>query len=117
MTFGPRYALSGAEKDALLDEQSDLIDALSEQIAAQRRRISELEAALSQPKKTSRNSSKPPSSDGADAPGWSQSRKSARKKKPRPSRPGVSRRLARQADEMVQMLAQSCEKCGADVSS
>jgi len=40
-----RYGLSEAEKDALLDDQSALID-------AQAARIKELEAALSAPKKT-----------------------------------------------------------------
>ncbi len=100
-----RYRLSDAEKDALLDDQAALIE-------AQAGRIRELEAALSVPKKTSRNSHTPPSAGhkpngGSGKPG---------KRKPRPPRPGVSRHLAEDPDEVLQQRATSCDRCGGDVS-
>lgn len=104
MTKGPRYLLSDSEKDALLDEQAALIE-------AQAARIAELEARLSAPKKTSKNSHLPPSSGTkANRPG------KGGKKKPRPSRPGTSRRLAEAPDETVRCRAEACGHCGADVS-
>jgi len=99
-----RYRLSDAEKDALLDDQAALI-------AAQAGRIAELEARLSAPKKTSKNSHLPPSS-GSKANGSGK----GSKKKPRPSRPGTSRRLAQNPDETVRCRADACGHCGADVS-
>ena len=85
MNRPPRYRLTDAEKDALLEEQAALIERMAV-------RIAELEAALAKPKKTSSNSHAPPSQDG---PGRSnRERDPARRKKPRPSRPGVSRPLA-----------------------
>lgn len=101
-----RYRLSEAEKDALLDDQSALID-------AQAARIKELEAALSAPKKTSKNSHTPPSSGFK---GKTSSGKTG-KKKPRPSRPGTSRRLADNPDTVLRQQATSCTGCGADVSN
>lgn len=104
MTKGPRYRLSDAEKDALLDDQAALIEAMAA-------RIAELEARLSAPKKTSRNSHLPPSSGTkANRPG------KGAKKKPRASRPGTSRRLTAAPDETVRCRATSCGHCGADVS-
>lgn len=104
MTKRPRYRLSDAEKDALLDEQAALIE-------AQAVRIAELEARLSAPKKTSKNSHLPPSSGTkANRPGKGAG------KKPRPSRPGTSRRLVAAPDETVRRRADACGHCGADVS-
>ncbi|MGZ0189265.1 MAG: IS66 family transposase, partial [Alphaproteobacteria bacterium] len=84
-----RYRLSNAEKDALLSDQAVLID-------AQAARIRELEAKLLSPKKTSKNSHTPPSA------GHKANAKSgpSAKKRPRPSRPGVSRKLAESPDEI-----------------
>lgn len=102
-----RYRLSDAEKDALLDDQAALIEALAA-------RIKELEAALSTPKKTSRNSHLPPSSGPkANASGKNGG---AHKKKPRPSRPGTSRRLTEDPDRTQQRRAEACGHCGSDVS-
>ncbi len=100
-----RYRLSDTEKDALLDDQAALIE-------AQAARITELEAALSAPKKTSRNSHTPPSAGHKPNSGGGKSGK----RKPRPSRPGVSRRLAEEPDEVLQRRATSCGRCGSDVS-
>jgi len=105
MSSRPRYRLSHEEKDALLSDQAALIE-------AQAARIKELEAKLSAPKKTSSNSHTPPS---AGHKANSKSNKE-RKKKPRPSRPGVSRRLATDPDETVRCRAVTCNHCGGDVS-
>ena len=100
MTVPPRYRLSDAEKDALLVEQAALI----ERMAA---RIAELEALVGKPKKTSANSHIPPSQDG---PGG-KPRKTKRRRKPRPSRPGVARPLAPDPDHTERRLAESCPHC------
>ena len=101
----PRYRLSNAEKDALLSDQAVLIDALAA-------RIRELEAKLLSPKKTSKNSHTPPSA------GHKANAKSgpSAKKRPRPSRPGVSRKLAESPDEILRQRSTSCGGCGTDVS-
>ena len=105
MTRPRRRMLTDAEKDALLDRQAALIDTLMARITA-------LEAALAKPRKTSRNSHIPSSQN----PGGSGSGgKDKVKKKPRPSRPGVSRRLAATPDETIVRRADRCA-CGADVS-
>jgi transposase len=114
MTQPPRFLLSPAEKDALIERQSKLIDAQEAQIAALVARIEALEAKLSKPRKTSRNSHTPPSQDPGG--GGARSGKVRQKaKKPRPSRPGVSRRLAANPDETIVCRAERCA-CGADVS-
>lgn len=100
----PRYRLSEAEKDALLVEQAALI----ERLAA---RVAELEALVGKPRKTSVNSHIPPSKDGpGDA-----SRKAKGRRKPRPSRPGVSRALADDPDRTERCLAEACPHCGTAV--
>ncbi len=104
-----RYRLSDAEKDALLDDQAALI----EKLAA---RIVNLEAALSAPKKTSRNSHTPPSAGHKPNGGGGKSGGKSGKRKPPPSRPGVSRGLAVDPDAAVQQCATSCDRCGGDVS-
>jgi len=110
-----RYQLTDAEKDALLRDQAALIEAQAAMLSDLRKRIAELEAGLSKPRKTSRNSSKPPSTDfkgGGSGTGGSG------KKKPRKRRdgPGMSRHLAENPDETVQVTASACDKCGVDVS-
>ena len=105
---GPfRYRLSEAEKDALLTEQSVLIE-------RQAARIAELEAALTdkgKPKKTSSNSHIPPSADGPGRPD-----RKRREKRSRPSRPGASRPLAEAPDKTERRLVAACPHCGVDVS-
>ena len=97
----PRYRLSEAEKDALLVEQAALIARLAA-------RVAELEALVGKPRKTSANSHNPPSKDG---PGGASS-KAKRRRKPRPSRPGVSRPLADDPDRTERCLAEACPHCG-----
>lgn len=104
MAKHPRYHLSHDEKDALLRDQAALIE-------AQAARIRELEAALSAPKKTPRNSHTPPSAgQKSNRPG------KAGKRRARPSRPGSSRRLAEDPDEVIECRASCCGRCGQDVS-
>lgn len=107
MKVPSRYRLSEAEKDALLLEQAALI----ERLAA---RISELEALVGKPKKTSSNSHTPPSQDG---PGRGNAKPDTTgAKKPRPSRPGASRPLADAPDKTERRMAEACPHCGTDVS-
>lgn len=106
MTPPFRYRLSDREKDALLTEQAALI----ERLAA---RIAELEALLAKPAKTSQNSHTPPSQDRKPSGG---ERKDGKRRKPRPSRPGVARRLADAPDATIRRFAETCPQCAADVS-
>jgi transposase len=118
MTRPPRYRLTDAEKDALLERQAQLIDAQAAQINALLARIEALEAKLSKPRKTSRNSHTPPSQDlgGGSGGGSGGGEGKGKPKKPRPSRPGVSRRLAAAPDQTIIRRADRCA-CGADVSA
>ncbi|HEV2677523.1 MAG TPA: IS66 family transposase [Aliidongia sp.] len=104
MVLPPRIRLSEAEKDALLLEQASLI----ERPAA---RITELEAAIGKPRKTSSNSHLPPSKDG---PGRGDRPKRPRRK--RASRPGKSRPLTETPDKTERRMASECGHCGMDVS-
>jgi transposase len=120
MTRSLRYRLTEAEKDALLERQALLIDAQAAQIAAQAAqiaallaRLEALEATQAKPRKTSRNSHTPPSQDLGGRSGGGKGKDKA--KKPRPSRPGVSRRLAAAPDKTIVCRAERCA-CGADVS-
>lgn len=115
MTRPPRFRLTHAEKDALLERQSQLVEAQAAQIEALTARIAALEAKLAKPRKTSRNSHTPPSQDpgGGDRAGGGKDK--AKPKKPRPSRPGVSRRLAAEPDATIIRRAERCA-CGTDVS-
>jgi len=107
MTLPFRYCLSDDEKDALLSEQAALIE-------RQAARITELEALLARPKKTSRNSHTPPSQDRK--PGGSGDKKHGERRKLRPSRPGSARSLSEVPDETIKRLATTCPHCAADVS-
>ena len=104
MVLSPRIRLSESEKDALLLEQAALIGRLAA-------RITELEAMLGKPRKTSSNSHLPPSKDG---PGRGDRPKRPRKK--RPSRPGKSRPLTETPDKTERRMASECGHCGMDVS-
>ena len=114
MTPPFRYRLSEKEKDALLTEQAALIDRLAARVQELDARVAELEALLVQPKKTSKNSHTPPSQDQKGGGGAGKS--AAKARKPRPSRPGVARRLSDDPDETVRRFAARCPHCAADVS-
>lgn len=102
-----RHRLSDAEKDALSLEQAALIERLAARITA-------LEALVGKPRKTSSNSHTPPPQDGPGRPG---SKAAKRRRKPWPSRPGVSRRLSEELDKTERWLAESCPHCGMTVSA
>jgi transposase len=69
-------------------------------------RIAELEALIGRPRKTSANSQIPPSQDG---PGRKTCKTEGKRcRKPRPSRPGVSRPLAPDPDRTERRLAEEC---------
>ena len=105
MAIGPRIWLSEAEKDALLAQQAEMIERL---VA----RITELEGLVGKPRKTSKNSSIPPSKDGFGG-GNKGSKRSERK---RPSREGKARPLTPTPDKTERRMACACGHCGADVS-
>jgi len=104
MVVAPFRRLTEAEKDALPREQQALI----ERLAA---RISELEALVGKPRKTSSNSHKPPSKDDFD--GGKRRRGKGGK---RPSREGKHRPLATEPDKTERVMASACGHCGTDVS-
>ena len=105
MTHAPRYNLSDADKDALLTQQAEMI----QRMAA---RIAELEALVGKPRKTSKNSSVPPSKDG-----FGRGRKGPKRPgRKRPPREGKTRPLTPTPDNTERRLACACGHCGADVS-
>lgn len=102
MATPPRIRLTEAEKDALLLEQAALIGRMAA-------RIAELEALVGKPRKTSSNSSIPPSQDGPGRP-------KRDRKQPRTSRPGSARRLTEAPDTTERCLVDACPRCGAAVA-
>ena len=106
MPLSPRFRLSDAEKDALLAQQQELI----ERLAA---RVTELEALVGRPRKTSSNSHVPPSKDGF---GRAKARPGKAPSKPRPPREGKARPLTQTPDRTERVVAAACGHCGTDVS-
>ena len=105
MSIPPRLGLSEAEKDSLLFQQQEMIERL---VA----RITELEALVGKPRKTSSNSHIPPSKDGF---GGKKRGKAAAGK--RPPREGKARPLADTPDKTERVIADTCGHCGTDVSA
>ena len=99
-----RMRLTEAEKDALLVEQAALIERMAV-------RIAELEALVGKPRKTSANSSLPPSQDG---PGRKK-REEKRPRKLRRSRSGSARPMEPDPDRTERLLVGACPHCGAAV--
>lgn len=102
----PLHVLTEAEKNDLLLAQYEMI----ERMAA---RISELEALVGKPRKTSKNSHIPPSKDDFGKGGGRGSKSRGGK---RPSREGSHRPLAEAPDKTERMMAGTCGHCGTDVS-
>ena len=110
---------SCAPLEALLEAQSAKIEALSTQIKAQSAQIAALQAQIeelkAQPRRTSRNSNKPPSSDPPGS-----TRKPARRGKVKrakggqPGHRGKTRQMlpVDQMDEVVDCLPEQCVDCG-----
>jgi transposase len=76
-------------------------------------RIGELEALVGKPRKTSKNSSIPPSKDGLGR-GKKGPKRPGRK---RPPREGKARPLTPAPDKTERRMAEACGHCGADLSS
>ena len=87
------------------DDLIALIEAQAQQIAAFTARIADLESRLAAPAKTPDNSSLPPSK------GQKPNLPDPRKKKPRPSRPGVARALAEHPDKIIEATLAACPHC------
>src|SRR5512147_1524493 len=114
MALRVRYRLTSREKDALLSEQAALIEVQAAELERRAARIAALEALLTKPKKTSKNSSTPPSQDLKPDPGSKTAIK--RRKDARRSRRGVTRTLTDNPNETIQRFAHHCRHCAADVS-
>ena len=98
---------------ALLAAQERTIAQLQARIAEQDARIAELERQLAA---SSRNSSKPPSSDGLDKPAPKSLRgRSGRKPGGQPGREGRTLRQVAVPDEVVIHEPGACAGCGADL--
>jgi transposase len=103
----PLHVLTEAQKNELLLAQHEMI----ERMAA---RISELEALVGKPRKTSTNSHIPPSKDGIGRGKAKKRDKSAAGK--RPPREGKARPLTETPDKTERVIARACGHCGIDVS-
>jgi transposase len=106
MARPPHHVLSASEKDALLLAQHEMIERL---VA----RISELEALVGTPRKTSKNSRIPPAKDDFGKRGGNGRTPKAGK---RPSRKGRYRPLSEAPDKTERVMATTCGHCGTDVA-
>ena len=103
-----RAALLALSHDDLIDlilAEHARIEAQARQISRLIARVCELEARLAAPRKSSDNSSQPPSRDqkpNLPDPG---------KKKLRPGRPGVARALAEHPDRIIEATLTACPHC------
>lgn len=98
-----------------LSQRDELIEALSVELGAARVRIAELEARLGQ---TSKNSSKPPSSDGLAKPAPRSLRKrGARKPGGQGGHPGSTLAPVAVPDEVIAHEPDCCRGCGDDLSA
>lgn len=102
----PLHVLSEAEKNKLLHVQHEMIERMAS-------RISELEALVGKPRKTSSNSHIPPSKDGIG-------KKGAKGREPkitkRPLRESKHRPLTETPNKTERVIASSCNHCGTDAS-
>jgi transposase len=91
------------------------IEALQAEILRLKEKIEQLEARLNQ---TSRNSSKPPSSDSTSASGRGRKESSGRKPGGQPGHEGKTRELlpSDQVDRIVPVKPETCQDCGAGLS-
>ena len=96
--------------DLSREEMWDMICELREQLAAALQRIAELEAQLAKPKKTSRNSSVPPSQTHKG-----KRKPSGKKRGGKPGHPGKSRANTT-PDQIVECRPVVCPHCGDDVN-
>jgi transposase len=102
-------ALSKDDLIALVLAQHDLIRRLTAQVQTLTTRVAELEVRLNAPPKTPDNSSLPPAK--GQKPNLPD-----RPKKPRHSRPGVTRALAEHPDRTITAALSACPHCNAALS-
>ena len=100
--------------DAGLEAVTELVEMLFEQMAQLTARVSELERQLGQ---NSRNSSKPPASDGPRQPPPQVRGKSERKAGAQPGHQGQTLRQVEQPAQIVKHAVDSCQGCGADLQA
>jgi transposase len=101
------------ELDALVASQAALIEGLQGQVSELRAEVAELRGRLGQ---NSRNSSKPPSSDGYGKPvPKSLRRPSGRKPGGQPGHPGRHLRQVERPDEVIRHVPERCGACGGDL--
>lgn len=108
--------LTNASRDELLRiiaAQAQVIVALQAQVAALQARVKELEDQLAT---NSRNSSKPPSTDGARPRPRSLRKPSGKKPGGQPGHPGQTLRLVDKPDRIVQHRPSECAGCGASLA-
>lgn len=108
-------SLSSEEKDALIIALFEQVQSLVCEVSALKSEIIELKAKKS---KNSRNSSKPPSSDGYDKPQpKSQRQKSQRSSGGQPGHKGSTLERVSDPDEVVTHRLEKCPHCDAELSS
>jgi transposase len=106
--------LSVEELCERLAQRDELIEALQGELARMRVRVAELEARLGQ---TSRNSSKPPSSDGLAKPASKSLRKrKARKPGGQDGHPGSTLASVAVPNEVIAHEPSCCRRCGHDLA-
>ena len=114
----PKFNISEAEIRAVYRQGEDavvkLVMALVKRLAAVEARLEKLE---NQQKKTSRNSSKPPSGDGFGKRTKSLRKKSERSSGGQPGHPGHTLEWREQVDEIVTYEVNECHACGTSLSS
>jgi transposase len=110
--------LSGTEKDELVTmlwKQVELLQSQCARITGLKKEIEELKNKLA---KTSRNSSKPPSSDGYDKPApKSQRKKSGRLSGGQPGHKGSTLKQVEHPDHLHEYEVSHCVHCCADLSN
>ena len=101
-------SLTSAQKDALIMDLLELVNTLTQQ-------VQELQAQL---KLNSRNSSKPPSSDGYGKPKPKSTRaKSGKRTGGQPGHPGQTLKMTAHPDHIVDHAPDACTNCGLDLST
>lgn len=115
---GPKFNISEAEIRAVYRQGEDavvaLVTALLDRLTAVEARLEKLE---NQQKKTSRNSSKPPSGDGFGKRTKSLRKKSGRRSGGQPGHSGSTLEWREQVDQVVRHEVTACQACGESLST
>ena len=115
---GPKFNISEAEIRAVYRQGEAavvaLVTALLDRLTAVEARLEKLE---NQQKKTSRNSSKPPSGDGFGKRTKSLRKKSGRRSGGQPGHSGSTLEWREQVDQVVRHEVTACQACGESLST